>query len=128
MLKNDVIQVQLDNLTYLIPTCNSRFLVPDKYGKLIFRATNYRKSEENIKHVLIYLPNNFSKPCIKCLEKLGLDTPIRNKYNKIVYFKSNLDYFHPKNILRLGSMEIITFHHVKKGSLLHVDQYRIYNV
>ena len=40
---DDVINVQLDGLKYLIHTCNSRFLVPDKDGKLIFRATNYWK-------------------------------------------------------------------------------------
>ena len=34
--KDDVIQVQLDVLTYLIHTCNYGFLVPYKYGKFIF--------------------------------------------------------------------------------------------
>ena len=42
--KDDVIQVQLDGLEYLIHTCNSRCLAPDKYGKVICRATNYRNS------------------------------------------------------------------------------------
>ena len=42
--KDDVIQVQLYVLTYIIHTCNSRCLVPYKYGKLICRTKNYRKS------------------------------------------------------------------------------------
>ena len=39
--KDDVIQVQLDGLTYLIHTCNSLCMVPDKDEKLIFSANNY---------------------------------------------------------------------------------------
>ena len=39
--KDDVIQVQFYGLTYLIHTCNSRFLAPDEYVKLICRATSY---------------------------------------------------------------------------------------
>ena len=42
--KYHVIQVQLDGLKYLIHTCNSQCLDPDKYGKLICHATNYQKS------------------------------------------------------------------------------------
>ena len=124
-----MIQVKLDGLTYLIHTCNYQCLVPDKGGKLICRATNDRKSKENTKHVLIDLPNNFSKPFIERFGKSGLATPIRNESNKIISFKSNLDYFHPKIcIFRLGSMAMIKFHHVKKGRLLHVGQYIRYNV
>ena len=108
-----MIQVQLDGLTYLIHTCNSRYLVHDKDRKLICRAKHYQKSQDNTKHVLVDLLNIFSKPCIERFEKSGLATPIRNKSKTIVSFKSNLDYFHPKNIFRLGSMEMITFHHVK---------------
>ena len=63
--KDGVIQVQLDGLTYLIHTYNYRCLVPDKYGKLICHAKNYWKSEENTKHVLIYLPKKISKPYIE---------------------------------------------------------------
>ena len=48
--KDYVIQMQLYGLTYLIHTCNSWCLVPDKYGKLICRATNYQNLEENTKH------------------------------------------------------------------------------
>ena len=88
--------MQLDGLTYLIYTCNPQCLVPDKYGKLIFRATNHRKSEDNTKHALIDLPNNLSKPCTKCFEKSGLAKIILNKCNKTVSLKINLDYFHPK--------------------------------
>ena len=91
---DDVIQVKLDGLAYLIHTCNSRCLVPDKYGKLIFRATNDCKSEENTEHVLIYLPKHLSKPCIERLEKSVLTTKILKKSKTIVSFKSNLDYFH----------------------------------
>ena len=46
--------------------------------------------------MLIDFPNNFSKPCIELLGKPGLAAPIRNESNGIIYFKSNLDYFHPK--------------------------------
>ena len=75
---------------------NLLILGSDKYGKLICRGKNYWNSEENPKYVLIYLTKKNSKPCIERLEKLFLDTLIRNKCNEIVYFKSNLDYFHPK--------------------------------
>ena len=44
--KYDVVQIQLDVLIYLIHTCNSQLLVPDKYGKLILCATNYQNLEE----------------------------------------------------------------------------------
>ena len=44
------------------------------------------------------LPNNSSKRYIERLEKSGLATIIRTKCNTIVSFKSNLDYFHPKQI------------------------------
>ena len=88
--------MKLDGLTYLVHTCNYRCLFPDKDGKLICRATNYRKSEDNTKNVLIDLPNNLSKPCIERLLNSGLDTPTRKNSNAIVSFKSNLDYFHPK--------------------------------
>ena len=91
-----IIQVQLDGLTYLIYACNSQWLVPDKDGKLILCTKNYQNSEENTKHVLIDLPNNFSKPCIKRLEKSVLVALIHNKCNAIVSFNSNLDYFYPK--------------------------------
>ena len=67
--KDDVIQVQIYGLIYLIYTCNSRWLVPNKYGKLMCRATNYRKLEENTKHVLIDLPKFPPKLCIDCYEK-----------------------------------------------------------
>ena len=45
-------------------------------------------------------------------------------------FLSKLSWiiFIQKNIFRLGSMAMITFHHVKQGLLLYVDQCRIYNV
>ena len=99
--KDDVIQVQLDGLTYLIHTCNSQFLVPDKDVKLIFRATNYRKSEDNTKHMLIDLPNNFSKPSIELLEKSGLATPIHNESNKKNLSKVTWIVFIQKNIFRL---------------------------
>ena len=71
-------------------------MVHNKDGRFICRATNYRKSEENIKHTLIDLPNNLSKPCIKLLEKSGLVTIIRNKCYEIASFKIILDCFHPK--------------------------------
>ena len=112
--KVDVIQVQLDGLNYLIHICNSICLVPDKYGNLIYRATNYWKSEENTKHVLIVLPKNFSKSCIKHLGKSGLATLTHNECDEIVSFRINLDYFHPKNIFRHGSMSMITFHLAKQ--------------
>ena len=123
-----MIQVKLDGLTYLIHTCNSRCLVPDKYGKSIFRATNYWKSEDNTKHVLIDLPKKIYKPCIERLEKSGLATLISNECNIIVSFKRSLDYFHPKTLFRPGSMAIITFHNVKQQRLMHVGQCIIYNV
>ena len=94
--KDDVIEVQTDGQTYLIHTCNSRCLVPDKDGKLICRATNYRKSKENTKHVLTDLPNNFSKPCLERLEEAGIAILERNNDGDIISFKSHLDYFHPK--------------------------------
>ena len=94
--KNDVIQVRLYGLTCLIHTYNSRCLLPNKYVKLICRAKNYWKSEDNTKHVLIDLPNSFSKPCIKLLEKSGLATLTRNECDENNSFKSHLDYFHPK--------------------------------
>ena len=42
---------------------------------------------------MIDLPKQFSKPCIKRLEKSGLDTLIRNECNKNNSFKSYFDYF-----------------------------------
>ena len=96
--------------------------------KLICCARNYRKSEENVKHMLIYLLYNWSKPCIKGLEKSVLATLICNKCKKIVSFKSNLDYFHKKNIFRIGSTAMIKFHHVKQERLLNVGPCRIYNI
>ena len=68
--KDDVIHVQLDGLTYLIHTCNSRCFFTNKDKKLIWSATNYQNSEDNTKYVLIDLPNNFSKPCIERLGKI----------------------------------------------------------
>ena len=65
--KDNVIQVQLDGFTYLIHTCNPQCLVPDKYGKFICRSKNYWKLEDNTKHVLLDLLNNFSELCIECL-------------------------------------------------------------
>ena len=64
--KDDVIQVKPNRLTYLINTFNSLCLVPDKDGKLICHATNYRNPEENKKHVLMDILKFFSKPCIEC--------------------------------------------------------------
>ena len=118
-----MIQVQHGGLKYLIRICNSQGLVPDK----ICRVTNHQKSEENTKHVLIYLLKSFSKPCIECLETSGLATIIHNECNQFFSFKSNFDYFHPKKF-RLGSMAMITFCHVKQERLMHVGQFRIYNV
>ena len=112
-----MIKVKLDGLKYLIHKCNFSCLIPDKYGKLICRATNYRKSEDNTKHVLIDLPNNFSKQCIEHLEKSGLATPVRNESNEFFSIKRK-----SKNIFRLESMAMINFHHVKQGRLLHVGQ------
>ena len=123
-----MIQIQLDVLTYLIHTCNSQCMVPDKYEKLIFCATNDRKSAENTKHVLIDLPNNFSKPCIERLKnQVWLHQSVRSATN---FFLSKVTWimFIQENIFRLGSMAMITFHHVKQGRLLHVGQCRIYNV
>ena len=65
--KDDVIQVQLDVFTDLIHTCNSQCLFTDKYVNLICHTTSYCTAKENTKHVLIYIPNNFSKPCIERL-------------------------------------------------------------
>ena len=45
--KDDVIQVQLNVLTYCAHTFNYRCLVPDKDRKLIFRETSYCKLKEN---------------------------------------------------------------------------------
>ena len=43
--KDDDIKVQLYGLTLLVHTFNYVCLAPNKYGKLICRATNDRKSE-----------------------------------------------------------------------------------
>ena len=91
-----VIHMQFNGLTCLIHICNSWFLVPYKDRKLVWCATNYQNSEENTNHVLIDILKYFSKPCIELLEKSGLDTLICNECKKIVSFKSNLDFFHPK--------------------------------
>ena len=93
-----MIQVQFDVLTYLIHICNSRCLVPDTDGKLIWCATNYWKSEENTNRVLIDLPGILSKLCIECLGKSGLAAPIRNESNEVVSFKKELWLFSSKKI------------------------------
>ena len=56
-------------------------------------------SQERKKHVLIYLPKNFSNLCIERLEKSGLSTLIRNESNEIIYFKSELGCFHQKKLI-----------------------------
>ena len=123
-----MIQLQPDRFTYLIHTCNSRCLVPDKDGKLVCRATNYQKSEENTKHVLIDIPKKFSKTCIERLEKLGFATPIRNDSKKNVSFKSNLDYFHPKKHILPWKYGNDNISPCEKGRLLYAGQCIIYNV
>ena len=112
--------MQLDGLTYLIHTYKSWCLVPYKYGRLICCTTNYRNSEDNTKHTLIYLPNKLSKPCTKLLEKSCLATLIRNKKTWILFIQ--------KNIFRLGSIAMIKFYHVKQERLLNVGPCRIYNI
>ena len=67
---DDVIQVQLDLFTYLIHACSRLCLVRDKYGKWICPVTNYRKSEDNTKHVLIDLLKNIYKLCIERFGKI----------------------------------------------------------
>ena len=94
--EDDVLEIQLDGLTYLIHTCNARCQVPNKDGVLVCRATNFQKSKENTKHVHDPLPNNFSKPCLQRLEKAGLLDLETNEIGEIISFKSEHDYLHPK--------------------------------
>ena len=77
--EDDVIEIQMDGMTYLMHVCNSRCLVPDKNGNYVCRATNFQKSKENTKHILSPLPNNFSKECLNRLEKAGIVEIKRNE-------------------------------------------------
>ena len=97
--KDDVIEVQLDGMTYLIHICNACCQVPNKDGVLVYWSTNYQKSKENTKHIHTPLPNNFSKPCLQWLEKASLVHLEKNEIGEIISFKSEHDYLHPKKYI-----------------------------
>ena len=94
--EGELIEVLNDGSSVLAHTCNARCLVPDKDGNLICRATNYQKSKINTKHVLMDLPNNYSKACLERLEKANLADLYCLPCGEIESFQSPLDYFHPK--------------------------------
>ena len=68
--KDTIVKVLEDSSSILAHTYNARCLVPDENGNLVCWATNYEKSKLNTKHVLMDLPNKYSKPCLQRLEKL----------------------------------------------------------
>ena len=84
--------------TYLPHRCNDRCIVKNEDGTFRCRKIdNVFASDDNRNHQFIPLPNDYSIPCLKVLEKAGLVDELEiDDDGNVTLFKSNLPFFHPK--------------------------------
>ena len=95
--EEDVYFMFKDAETFLPHRCNDACLVKKPDGTLRCRKIdNVTASSDNTKHQFMPLPNDYSVPCLRFLEKIGLtdELDIDNDGN-VINFKSSLPFFHP---------------------------------
>ena len=87
-----------ENAELFLPhRCNDSCLVMNPDGSYRCRKIdNVKASADNTKHQFIPLPNDYSIPCLKILESIGLtDILVIDDDGNVKEFKSSLPFFHP---------------------------------
>ena len=93
----DVNEVVDNAANFLTHRCNDGCLVKNLDGTMRCRKPNNAKlTKDNTRHTHMALPNKYSVPCLRILEKVGLTTKLIIHDCGKIEFESNLDYFHPK--------------------------------
>ena len=82
---------------FLPHRCNDACLVKKADGSMRCRKVNNLKATpDNRSHQFIPLPNDYSVPCLKILEEIGLTEELEiDDDGNVLKFKSTMDFFHP---------------------------------
>ena len=90
-------EVYKNAASFLPHRCNDSCLVKRADGQLRCRKIdNVRASSDNTSHQYMNLPNNYSVPCLKILERIGLTDELEiDSDGNVKNFKSWLSFFHP---------------------------------
>ncbi len=92
------IEMVYENANKFLPhICNDACLVKKPDGTFCCRKIdNLKASPDNTKHMFLPLPNDYSVPCLKILEDIGLTKKLNiDREGNFLDFKSMLPYFHP---------------------------------
>ena len=94
---DDIHKVFENALKFLRHLCNDRCLAKKADGSMRCRKLdNHLMSKDNTRHTYMALPNKYTVPCMRILEKIGLTTKLEIDENgRVLEFESDLDYFHP---------------------------------
>ena len=93
----DIHQVYENARKFCSHTCDDRCLVKNTDGSFRCRKlNNVKESEDNTKHTFKPLPNDYSVPCLRILEDIGLTSKLTiDEDGNVLEFQCDLAYFHP---------------------------------
>ena len=94
---DDIYDVYENGVRFLPHKCNDACLVKKADGTFRCRKVdNLRSSPDNTKHQFVPLPNDYTVPCLKILQRLGLSETLESDSDgNVLKFKSSLPFFHP---------------------------------
>ena len=94
---HDISNVYENAELFLPHRCNDSCLVRNPDGTFRCRKIdNVRASDDNTKHMFMPLPNDYSIPCLKILQDIGLASElIIDNDGNVIKFLSPLPFFHP---------------------------------
>lgn len=94
---SDIFEVYDNAASFLPHRCNDSCLVKKADGEFRCRKIdNVRASNDNTSHQYMDLPNNYSVPCLKILERIGLTDELEiDSDGNVTNFRSWLSFFHP---------------------------------
>ena len=93
----DIYEVYENARKFLPHRCNDSCQVKKNDGTMRCRKIdNLRATPDNRSHQFIPLPNDYSIPCLKILEAIGLTEQLEiDEFGNVVNFKSSMPFFHP---------------------------------